>query len=646
MPKTHRFVWPGALLATAVLATALPAAAMPAADGATLIGDTSATQTITATVVFKLRHEQQLARLISRSVTPGPHYHDFLSVEAFARRFAPPRGQLKQVGRYLADYGIRVDRLFDDNLAMTISGPAKALEQAFSVQLQNYAGPAAGHPAARYSRARFHRPNHAPHMPKALSQSGVLTVVGLSNQYQSQALHRVRPNAVPGAGLTAALPAGAMATHDPGHFTVGDVAAIYHINPLYDQGIDGAGKTIGIATYADFRISDVQTYWDMVGLTTKADRIARVRVDGGGEYGAAAGTGETSLDVEQSGGLAPQADMVVYDAPNSTAGGIHMFYRIVSDNRVDTLSYSWGLPEIFYLPQLNGGVDERDTLRAQNQAFMEAAAQGISVFAAAGDAGAYDTNRQLPAPDYSKTLSVDSPASSPYITAAGGTTRPVSLTGACPAGPAPTYDIQVPAVRAWAYDYLSDFYATCYGLDPVAAGIFSGGTGGGVSVFWPRPDYQDGLAGITVSAPDQVLVDRTVDPVETVLRLPAGFAGRNLPDISMNADPYSGYIVYSSPDGGLIAGYGGTSFVAPQLNGITALLAQAGDTRIGFMNPQIYRLQQAVNSPWQDIDNGDNWYWPARRGYDQATGVGTPDVAAWADALEAATHTDGHGPRR
>lgn len=422
---------------------------------------------------------------------------------------------------------------------------------------------------------------------------------------------------------------------------MGDVAEIYDVNPLYGTGINGNGQTVGIATYADFLPTDVETYWNTVGLATKPDRITQIHVDGGGEYGAEAGTGETNLDVEQAGGLAPFADIVVYDAPNSDAGGIHMFYRVVSDNRVDTLSYSWGLPEIFYTPELNGGVDYRDTLRALNQAFMEAAAQGISLYAASGDSGAYDTDRQLPAPDYSKTLSVDSPASSPYMTAAGGTTRPLQLTGSCPDGDSATYDIEVSEPRAWAYDYLADFYARCYGLDPVAAGIFAGGAGGGVSVFWPRPAYQQGVAGMQDSQPGQILIDRTATPAEDILQLESGFTGRNLPDISMNADPYSGYIVYSTVDGGLISGYGGTSFVAPQLNGITALLAQSAGSRLGFVNPQLYRLQARYGygsgAPINDITRGDNWFWSAAEGYEPATGLGTPDVAAWADALEQAT---------
>ena len=78
-----------------------------------------------------------------------------------------------------------------------------------------------------------------------------------------------------------------------------------------------------------------------------------------------------------------------------------------------------------------------------------------------------------------------------------------------------------------------------------------------------------------------------------LLDLPAHFAGRNLPDVSLNADPETGYLLFSTEDGGLIAGHGGTSFVAPQLNGISALISQAtGGGRLGLWNPMLYRFKR------------------------------------------------------
>jgi len=119
--------------------------------------------------------------------------------------------------------------------------------------------------------------------------------------------------------------------------------------------------------------------------------------------------------------------------------------------------------------------------------------------------------------------------------------------------------------------------------------------------------------------------------------LPAGFAGRNLPDVSLNADPETGYLLYSTVDGGLLAQYGGTSFVAPQLNGIAALLGQASGGRLGFFNPMLYRIQRQMGygagSPFIDITAGDNWFYAGARGYTPGAGLGVLNVANFAAAV-------------
>lgn len=109
--------------------------------------------------------------------------------------------------------------------------------------------------------------------------------------------------------------------------------------------------------------ADAFTYWNLIGLSVKPDRLTQVHVDGGGEISADAGTGETCLDVEQSGGLAPGAKVIVYDAPNSDAGFIDLFYKAASDNLVDTMSCSWGLAEAFLFPEVVG-VDNRPQIVA------------------------------------------------------------------------------------------------------------------------------------------------------------------------------------------------------------------------------------------------------------------------------------------
>jgi kumamolisin len=139
-----------------------------------------------------------------------------------------------------------------------------------------------------------------------------------------------------------------------------------------------------------------------------------VHVDGGGELSSAAGSGETSLDVEQSGGLAPQAKIIVYDAPNTDPGFIDVFYKAASDNLVDSLSVSWGQAEVLYFEAVIGA-DHTGQLLAFHQAFLELAAQGISTFASA-------TNPEL---DSACSTSPNSPPQSP-VTAANSKILPPS----------------------------------------------------------------------------------------------------------------------------------------------------------------------------------------------------------------------------
>ncbi|MEO5768591.1 MAG: peptidase S53, partial [Polyangia bacterium] len=228
-------------------------------------------------------------------------------------------------------------------------------------------------------------------------------------------------------------------------------------------------------------------------------------------------------------------------------------------------------------------------------------------------------------------LSVDSPASDPAITAAGGTTTPISKSF----GPG-TPPLVVPTEQVWGWDYLRDYFIEVIG-SPDENAFFPLGSGGGVSIFWPAPWYQTRTAGIRVTEPGQSLIFDDGSGPQHLLELPAGFAGRNLPDVSLDADPFSGFLVYSSLDGGLLAGYGGTSFVAPQLNGVSALLEQAAGGRIGLWNPMLYRFKnsyaKSASSPLTDIVTGDNWYYAGRPGYEPGAGLGVLNVANLSAAI-------------
>src|SRR6185436_15518285 len=131
-------------------------------------------------------------------------------------------------------------------------------------------------------------------------------------------------------------------------------------------------------------------------------------------------------------------------------------------------------------------------LKAFNLVFLQAALQGQSLISAAGDEGAYEANRALPVPQFTQTLSVGSPGSSPWITAAGGTTVPTSLTFSN------GVTVTIETEQAWGWDYLHPLCESL-GLSDVDCGIWGAGGGGGVSSFFRIPSYQKKVAGMRVT---------------------------------------------------------------------------------------------------------------------------------------------------
>jgi kumamolisin len=614
------------------------------------LGPTATSQVVTASLVLKVQHPNLLEAYVASTEDPAsPFYHRFLSLPEFVFAFAPNSASISILTKYLESFGIQVTDVYADHLLIKATGTVDAFNNAFSFAVHDFS----------QAGKRFHRPVGKTCIPSILSEI-LVAVVGPSDEPRFHPMNvslRDRVNSTQKQALL--TPHSGTATGIAGEYTVGDVANFYDINPLYKAHIDGRGQTLGIATLANFLPSDAYAYWNLIGLPVLPNRITQVHLDGGGPLSGPDGSGETSLDVEQSGGLAPYAKIIVYDAPNTNPGFIDLFYKAASDNLVDSLSVSWGEAEIYYYAGLNGGEDITSQMLAFHQAFLELAAQGISAFASSGDSGAYDANPGYNQGDngpLNNVLSVDSPGADPAITAAGGTTRPFVLPAVDfppPPPPPPTLPpipptappLIVTAERVWSWDYIQN-YTVEFGGPAYQNFWFPVGGGGGVSIYWPLPAYQTHTPGIRRTEPGQSAVSQG----QLLLKLPANFPGRNLPDVSLNADPFSGYLLLSTEDGGLLSGFGGTSFVGPQLNGISALISQAtGSGRIGLWNPMLYRFQRVYGygnaSPLRDITKGNNWFYFGIPGYEPGAGLGELDVAKLAAAV-ARDRQPGYPPRQ
>jgi kumamolisin len=619
-----------AILGILGASTALAGTASKAVDVGSLSG-AEANHSISVTIALKLSDLAGAESMMQRLVTPGDAmYQKFLTPAQVEAQFGPNESDVARVIAQLTASGLAVERTTSTTL--TATGKLATLEQAFHTSLHQFVMPAtAKHPSFTFRAAKT-----APVVPANIA-SAVRGVIGLNTNPVFSPHLKFAPASLGGSPVIRNPGSTSGVDTESGALTVKDFATLYDVNPLYAKGVTGKGRTAGIVTLANFTPSDVFAYWSSLNLKVNAKRLTVINIDGGpGKPSDASGSDETTLDVEQSGGIAPGANIIVYQSPNTDQGFLDAFARAVHDNKADSFSTSWGEWEFF--DSTAGGnqvadVFSRETvssLQALHEVLVVAALQGQTAFAAAGDCGAFDVFDEVAA-NFSTPLSVDNPASDSAIVAAGGTTLPGVQEFTLNDGS--TFSINVPTERVWGWDYLIPL-CNALGLDPISCEIFPVGGGGGVSVFFPLPLYQFGIFGAQLSQPNQSFVDNSTSPPTVDFALPAHFFGRNVPDVSFNADPDTGYSLFytSNRHGFEVETFGGgTSFVSPQLNGVTALLAQNAGHRLGLLNVELYNLArlgltQGRHAVINTISTGDNWFYKARDGYSPAVGLGTIDV--------------------
>lgn len=627
---TKRFATLTTLGAALCLTGLLTQTAMAAATAATDLGVAPDTDSKDIMVTLALPDRAAAEAFVASTADPkSPNFHKFLKPEEFAARFGQSQAVIDRVTTNLATQGITVTKVYGNKLVLAAHGTNARLAAAFNSPIHAFAT----------ESGTFQKPVGRIAIPAVL-QDVVTHVSGLSTEAIYHPHLRTVPAEATSLQLTseqiaAADPAAAPVAGTPGTYSVMDLAKQNNITPLYNQGITGTGVTLGIMTFATFNPADVSAYWQWAGLTGAQSSASRITTINVGTGQTANGADETTLDVEQSGGVAPGAKIRVYVAPNTDAGALALYTQAITENLCDTLSISWGEGEVFYDPAVD--------LPPYDALFIQAAAQGTPITASSGDEASYDINASniFPYPNYNSILTVDYPSSSPYVVAAGGTTLPVTLKL--------TKGTIVNATeRPWAWDYLRAYITVNSGLAAYYANDYPVGGGGGVSVVYPVPAYQQGLAGVVTSSSGQTMFCFSsptkksgaiqCTPGTEIVSLPAGYAGRNTPDVSMNADPETGYALYYNSKWTL--GYGGTSFVAPQLNGIFALLTQKLGTRVGWPHPQLYSLFRTLGhgptSPFKAITSGDNLYYAASPNYNPAVGLGALDVGNLAAAWQAA----------
>ncbi len=597
------------LLATAASGSAFGQATFPTPSSAIAVGNPLA-----LTFYVAPKHLKAAEAKAESIQTPGSwDYHHFITVHEFVEDYAASDKDIAAIESSLEGLGFKISYVFPNHLGIQVLGTVSTAQNALGVKLAR---------ATVNGKTGFAATTPIT-LPKSL-QGLISSVGGLNNVHLP---HSNRMSSKLQHGLTSKAVPALLTGGTPGNYLPADFEKFYNVKPLLQEGLTGKGKTIGIVTLNTFSQSDPYLFWKAIGLKVSQSRITTVDVDGGTEAASnnPGGEGETDLDVEYSGAIAPDASMRVYVGPNNTNYGFLDAFEVAAfENVADTISTSWGEPELFYFAEpANGVPSDTGMLDSYHAAFLEMALQGQTVYAAAGDSGAFDTVRDCPAfGDPSKATvcnapyAIDAPANDPLVASAGGTTLPFSFKLS------DGFVISVAKERAWSWSYIaSEAAAQGYAASFPLSDFFSVGGGGGVSSYFKKPWYQYGVSGINKTMPAQYFAaDYGQGPIVQVT-LPSNFAGRNGPDLSTNADPESGYQLVS--EGSLITFEGGTSFVAPQLNGVTALLNQGLGGRVGQINASLFQLGTSAST---NLKYGDNWGYAAVDGFDDASGVGTLDA--------------------
>ncbi len=494
-------------------------------------------------VGLKLRNEAELDAFLKEVSDPNsPSFRKYLSADEFTRRFSPRQNDVDRVVAFLREFGITVIQVTPNRTLIEAEGTVQQLERAFAVEINEYSLVTAEGSKTFLSNARD------PSVPLMLIPI-VQSVIGLNTYDELESRSRVEPH----------VPA---STTVPSGLSPQDVASIYDFPNANNSGaksrLTGAGRTIAIATAHSYDLKDVEEYWRTFGIK-RTGKIKDVHVGGVSTKL----NGETTLDLETASAQAPGADIIMYMAVDAKFTNCTLTYnKVVTDNIADVMSISWGLCE-----EHTGSRQ----MKTEHAIFKQAAAQGIAVFAAAGDDGAYDCRHDEKKDAKGKKvitakLSVDYPSSDPYVVAVGGTTL-MNLSGS--------------RLLEWAWH----------------------GGGGGISDEWGQPSWQNG--------PGVPQNDK-----------------RNSADVSLNADPSTGYAIYFE---GKWKRTGGTSVSAPEWAALWILIEEAAGQRVGSPNEIFYRLGRSsdYSKTFYDITSGDNGDsmgpgYKAGDKWDHPTGWGVP----------------------
>jgi subtilase family serine protease len=542
----------------------------------------------------------------------SPRFHQWMTAGEFGRAYAPAREDVAKITAWLESHGFTVNTVYPSGMMIDFSGTASQVREAFHTSIRHFD-----------VKGRRHIANASdPEIPAALAPA-VAGVVSMHDfqPHSMKTVHRNYTFTSDGYTYQAVAPA--------------DLATIYNLNPLFNSGYTGKGQTIAVIEDTNlYSTADWHTFRSAFGLASYASGslvTMHPAPTSGSNNCAYPGVvdgddAEAILDAEWASAAAPGAKIVVAACANTytTFGGLIAMQNLInSPNPPSIISVSYGECEAE-----NGAASNA----AFSAAYQQAVAEGISVFVSSGDEGAASCDPNLPSATHG--IGVNAFASTPYNVAVGGTDFSDTVLGtndtywasknAKAYGSARSYIPETPWNDSCAGGLLLNFLGlpTAYGSDSLCGTGFAaqvglltttaGGGGpsgcasgapfvfgivGGTCKGYLKPSWQAGVVGI----PDDGV--------------------RDIPDVSLFAANglWGHYYVYCWTDvanGGAPclgapsewAGAGGTSFSAPILAGIQALVNQKQGSAQGNPNYVYYKLaaQQygTEGSPVCDSSNG------------------------------------------
>lgn len=471
-----------------------------------------------ALIAFPIRDAAGLAQTIEDIYDPGsPSFRDYLTPGEWITAHAPELLDVHLVRLWLESEGMQVNFTAQNRLLVQFSGTVAQFNQTFQTELRLFEreNPQAGNPP--------------------FDVYG--TLAGLT--VPAWVAQRIRgiitcdlpasTNPLPGeAGqIVIAPPPNVNAARTPAQ-----IAHAYDVDDLHALGYHGEGVKLGVVAGATFKFKDLQSFWQSFGITRADPMVVATMEPIATRYL------ETTIDTSWAGALAPAAELIVYEGPDArNTSMVYNFNEAIARGEVDVLTDSFAHRE---------DSEPRQVREQYDHAAMMAAALGITVVAASGDSSETDT-----------------PSSSPYVTAVGGTVLGLNAMG------------EVSSETAWS------------------------GSGSGATLSFDLPWWQQGIV--------------------------TGSNGkRGVVDVALNASPQSAFWTYYLAQW---QQYGGTSFSSPCFAGIVAVInsyrMSQGLPRVGWLNPALYQLPE-VRASFRDITAGQTPYHAAQAGWDYPTGWGAP----------------------